>query len=366
MKKSEEIAAARRTESEHRHHHRHRHRHGLKHRLKRWILNHKSACLALMVAFVVAAGAVLWLLNNKRSQDGMQIQSAHQVDVGGGYRNILYRGKRYRYNNRITTILYAGIDSEGDIKTKSAYTAAPRADSISLVVMDELNQRITIIAFNRDTMTGIHKYTVDGKDRGSFTDHLAFAFTYGDGGRVSCENLSRAVSDLMYGIPINGYVVSNRTSLPMLGEAIGPVQVVVPNGDLEDEGFIAGETATIDSGNLMTFVRTRDIGTDFSNVTRMERQQAYIDAAIDKIIALLTNDTDTAWRFIQDAETCVLTDITRSRYLDLTRVLKHTHYTADDYRTPEGEQVVGKRHDEFYPDMDALQQLVIDLFYIEL
>lgn len=319
-----------------------------------------------MVVLAMLCAAGLWLLHNKQSQDGMRVQANHQVDVGNGYRNILFRGKRYRYNNRITTILYAGIDSEGDIKTKSAYTAAPRADSISLVVMDELNQRITIIALNRDTMTGIHKYTVDGKDRGSFTDHLAFAFTYGDGGKVSCENLTRAVSDLMFGIPINGYVVSNRTSLPMLGEAIGPVQVVVPNSDLEDEGFVEGETATIDSENLMNFVRTRDIETDFSNVTRMERQQAYIDAAIEKVVDLLTNDTETAWRFIQDAEACVLTDITRSRYLDLTRVLKHTRYTSDDYCMPEGKQVVGARHDEFYPDMDALQELVVDLFYIEL
>lgn len=358
------MAGRSRTDEGHRHHHR-RHKHGFKYRLKRWIMNHKSACVAIFLLVVVLVGGGFWMYRNKRSQDGLQVRSANPVDVGSGYRQIEYEGKHYRFNNRVTTILYAGIDSEGEIETKTAYAGAPRADSISLVVMDELNARITIIAFNRDTMTDIHKYTVDGKDRGAFTDHLAFAYTYGDGGTVSCRNLCRAVSDLLYGIPINGYVISNRTSLPMLGEAIGPVQVVVPNGDLEDEGFIEGETVTIDSDNLMTFVRTRDIGVDLSNVTRMERQQAYINAAIDKIVDLLTNDTNTAWRFIEDAETCVLTDITRNRYLDLTKVLKNTHYTADNYYTPEGIQVVGARHDEFYPDRDALYEKVLELFYLE-
>ena len=232
------------------------------------------------------------------------------------------------------------------------------------IVMDELNEKITIIALNRDTMTGIHKFTVDGKDRGVYTDHLSLSFAYGDGGKVSCENLSQAVSDLLYGIPISGYVVSNRASLPLLGDLIGPVEVVVPNGDLADQGFEEGSTVTIDSSNLMTFVRTRDIETDLSNVGRMQRQQTYINAAIGKILRLLTEDTNTAWDFMQKAEKFVVTNITRSRYLNLVKILKNTRYSADDYYTPDGEQVVGANYDEFYPDMEALHEKVIELFYM--
>jgi anionic cell wall polymer biosynthesis LytR-Cps2A-Psr (LCP) family protein len=349
----------------HGHHHSHHHESRLKRRLKRWLRKRRWAVLAAVLIIVVIVAVGLWMRRDMKSRSGLEVKAARQVDMAGGYRSIEYNGKTYRYNNRVTSILYAGIDSEDDIQAKSAFTAAPRADSVSLVVMDELNNRMTIIALNRDTMTDIHKYTVDGKDRGAFTDHLAFAYTYGDGGKVSCQNLCRAVSDLLFGIPIDGYVVSNRASLPLIGEAIGPVEVVVPNSDLEEEGFIQGTTAIIDSDNLMTFVRTRDTGTDLSNVSRMERQQAYINAAIDKIVTLLTKDSDTAWRFMEQAEACILTDISRNRYLDLTRVLKNTYYTDDSYYTPEGEQVVGARHDEFYPDMDALHEKVIELFYME-
>ena len=351
----------------HSHHHSHRssRTRRFKHRFKRWLRKHKWTGVAAILLVVVLAATAFWMRRDMKSRMRYQVTSGRKVDVGAGYQNIMYNGKAYRYNNRVTAILYAGIDSNEPLEARTAYTAAPRADSVSLVVLDELNERISIVALNRDTMTGIHKYTVDGKDRGVFTDHLSLSFAYCDGGEMSCKNLCQAVSDLMYGIPISGYVVSNIATLPMVGELVGPVDVVVPNDDLADMGYAAGQTVTVDSDNLMEYVRSRDTAQDFSNVGRMQRQQSYVDGAIDKIMQLLTEDANTAWDFVQRAEDSVLTDITRNRYLNLTKILKHTHYSADDYYTPEGEQVVGRRYDEFYPDMDALQEKVIDLFYIE-
>ena len=358
-----------RSSDQYHHHHNGSHHHSsgwrhFKHRLKRWLYRNKWTVIAVIVVIVVLARTASWMRRDMISRSLYEVSSGRKVDVGGGYRDVMYNGQLYRYNNRVTAILFAGIDSEEPIEAKSAYTGAPRADSVSLIVMDELNEKISIIALNRDTMTEIHKYTVDGKDRGVYTDHLALSFAYGDGGKVSCENLSQAVSDLLYGIPISGYVVSNRSSLPLMGDLIGPVDVIVPNSDLADLGYEEGSTVTIDSSNLMTFVRTRDIETDLSNVGRMQRQEAYINAAIGKIMKLLTEDTHTAWDFVQKAEKSVVTDITRSRYLNLVKILKNTSYSADDYYTPDGEQVVGRNYDEFYPDMEALQDKVMELFYL--
>jgi anionic cell wall polymer biosynthesis LytR-Cps2A-Psr (LCP) family protein len=212
--------------------------------------------------------------------------------MAGGYRSIEYNGKTYRYNNRVTSILYAGIDSEDEIRAAKAFVGAPRADSISLVVMDERNDRMTIIALSRDTMTGIHKFTVDGKDRGAFTDHLAFAYTYGDGGEVSCKNLCRAVSDLLFGIPIDGYVVSNRASLPILGEAIGPVEVVVPNEIVRDEmehikGSIISTLKLYLHNNAITLtMRVAEQGEREKILTRREQFQLMCsqNPAVEKLL----------------------------------------------------------------------------------
>lgn len=343
----------------------HSHHSGIKHRIKRWYRKHRWVPLALAIMLVLIVGAGFWMLSNKRSQDGMHVVMGNQVDVGSGYRDIEYKGKHYRYNNRITSILYAGVDSDSPLVKLGSYTAAPRADSISLVVMDELHQRITIIALSRDTITDIRKYTLDGYSRGFYKDHLGYAYTYGDGEKASCRNLCEAVSKLLFDIPISGYVISNRASLPLLGDAIGPVEVTVPNDDLAEYGLFEGETTVIDAQNLEAFVRSRDTAEDLSNVGRMARQQAYIEGAIGKIMDLLEADASHVWSIVEQAEDSVVTNITRSRYLDLTRVLKKTAYSPGSYYIPEGEQVVGERYDEFYPDPEALQQEVIDLFYIE-
>ncbi len=342
-------------------------RHHFIYRLKRKIWHHKRLIPIALLVFAVLVSLAVWVVYSQNQQAQMQLYSQNQVNVGSGYRDITYRGKQYRYNNRITAILFAGVDSDEPLVPTARFTIAPRADSISLIVLDEYHHRMTLIALNRDTMTKIRRYTMNGRDRGLFTDHLGYAYTYGDGGAVSCNNLCEAVSELLYSVPVNEYIITSRAALPMLGKIIGPVNVTIPNNDLFDldSAFEAGKQAIIDADNLEFFVRSRDTAKDLSNVGRMERQQAYIDAAIGQIIDLFEINPSEMWNTVETAEKSLITNITRSRYLDLVRVLKDTKYTKNDYYTPEGSQVVGAEHDEFYPDEAALLSKVVELFYIE-
>ncbi|MFQ9393317.1 MAG: LCP family protein [Lachnospiraceae bacterium] len=92
------------------------------------------------------------------------------------------RAKNIQYNNRVTTILYAGVDSTGKMESSVQYSDKARADTIALVVMDETNQKMTILSINRDTMTKVRRYTLlNGNDNGLYTTHIGFAYSYGDG-----------------------------------------------------------------------------------------------------------------------------------------------------------------------------------------
>ena len=324
---------------------------------------YRAICVILAVVVIGAAG--FWMYRQVSAQKSLNVDIGNQVDVGIGYRQIEYSGKKYRYNDRITTIVYAGLDAEGALEVSSTYTTAPRADSISVVVMDDYHKRMSIIALSRDTMTEIHKYTLNGRDRGPFVDHLGYAYTYGEGGRVSGMNLCKAISDLLGGVPVHNYVVSSRGSIPMIADVIGPVEVVVPNDDLSARGFSKGETVVIDGSNLETFVRSRDTGEDLSNTGRMERQRAYIEAAIGKLTDYITSKPSNAWDTMLRAEGCVQTNITRNHYLDLTKTLQNTAFGEGAYYIPEGRNVVGEDHDEFYPDAEKIRALAVDLFYIE-
>lgn len=352
--------------SEHHHHHRKKSLwRRFKHRVKKlayqkkWLLPTAFAAMALTIVLI-------WLgYSGYMEQKGSLLTAANQTNVGSGYRNIIYNGKEYHYNSRITTILYAGVDSEEELKPYVKYGFAPQADSISLVVMDEAAKKTTIIALNRDTMTPIHEYTLDGHDRGMFTNHLALAFTYGDNSKMSCWNLCKSVSDLFYGIPINEYVILNRSSLPSIAEIVGDVKVIVPNDELAMRGYHAGETAIIGIDNIETYVRYRDTNKDLSNVGRMERQRSYIDGAMGQITELLNKRPAAVWESMMAIEGCLLTNITRSQYFDLINTFNKCIEEEQQYYTPEGKQVVGEFYDEFYADEDALLAKVVEIFYRE-
>ena len=144
--------------------HRHHHRRSLKHRFKRWLLRHKGIFVALLVILVAVIVGWYPVRRDMVRQAGYRIDAGELTDVDVNYRSIVYDGKNYRYNSRVTTILYAGVDSRDPLGPSTQYAAAPCADSILLVVMDDLNRRTTIMALDCDTMTAVRRYAADGSD----------------------------------------------------------------------------------------------------------------------------------------------------------------------------------------------------------
>lgn len=338
--------------------HGHRHGHGHK-RKKEWKL------FVIVLALVVVAGGGIWIHQMQTLQQKRHVTAGKAVNMGNSYRNVVYNGKRYQYNSLITTVLYAGIDSEGKVQADFGYTAAPRADSINLVILDKKNEKMTVIALSRDTMTKIRRYSATGRDRGTYTSHLGLAYTYGDGGEVSCENLREAVSALLGGIPISEYVVTNRSSIPYMNDLVDGVTVKVPNDDLASEypEFQKGAEVKLDEDNVETYLRTRNTDEDFSNEGRIERQQTYITAYIDKFKGLLREDLNGTWNKIEDMEDYIQTSITKNKYLKLADLMTKVSYGDGDYIQLEGEEKAGELHDEFYVDEDALNEKIVELFY---
>lgn len=349
-----------------RHHHHHRTHHkvtspgGRRQRLIRVF-----SCLA--VCLVVLAGIGIFFWKQQREQSRMQITAGNVHDVGSGYRNIEYQGKKYQYNNLITCILYAGIDSEGKMEATVQYGNKARADSIGLVIMDELHKKLSILPINRDTMTKIRKYSLNGNDNGLYTTHIGYAYSYGDGGKASCENLCEAVSRLLGNIPVNRYVVTNRDTLPWLNNLVGGITVTVPNSDLEEQypELVEGAEVTIDNDMVTDFLQYRNTEETFSNEGRMERQKSYVSAYINELQAMTDNQLTDVWDKFSDAEDNLQTSITKNQYLDLVKTMKNLSFSEDNYLQIEGTDQEGELHDEFYPDIEALQKKILELFYLE-
>ena len=345
----------------------HHHHHSIWYRMRRWMRhNKKFAAAAALLCIVVLSAGGFFLLHSRREQSRLHVTAGNSVDMKGGYRTITWKDKEYQYNSLITTILYAGLDSTDPLKASETYSNKARADSVSVVILDKKKKKMSILALNRDTMTEIRRYTRTGEDMGTYVSHLGYAYSYGDGGEVSCEDLKEAVEKLL-GISIDEYAVTNQSSITSINDLVGGVTVTVPNDDLAAmyPELKKGAVVTLDDSNVKDFLQHRDTAADFSNEGRIERQQAYVTAYVDLLKDRLASEPDQLWQEIGQMNDYLQTSITKNKYLSLARLLEKISFTDADYYRPTGKDSAGELHDEFYVDEDALQQLVIDLFYEE-
>lgn len=345
----------------------HHHHHGIWYRMRRWMRhNKKFAAAAALLCIVVLSAGGFFLLHSQKEQSRLHVTAGNSVDMKGGYRTITWKDKEYQYNSLITTVLYAGLDSTDPLKASETYSNKARADSISVVILDKKKKKMSILALNRDTMTEIRRYTRTGEDMGTYVSHLGYAYSYGDGGEVSCEDLKEAVENLL-GISIDEYAVTNQSSITSINDLVGGVTVTVPNDDLAAmyPELKKGAVVTLDDSNVKDFLQHRDTAADFSNEGRIERQQAYVTAYVDLLKDRLASEPDQLWQEIGQMNDYLQTSITKNKYLSLARLLEKVSFTDADYYRPTGKDSAGELHDEFYVDEDALRQLVIDLFYEE-
>ena len=345
----------------------HHHHHGIWYRMRRWMRhNKKFAAAAALLCIVVLSAGGFFLLHSQKEQSRLHVTAGNSVDMKGGYRTITWKDKEYQYNSLITTILYAGLDSTDPLKASETYSNKARADSVSVVILDKKKKKMSILALNRDTMTEIRRYTRTGEDMGTYVSHLGYAYSYGDGGEVSCEDLKEAVEKLL-GISIDEYAVTNQSSITSINDLVGGVTVTVPNDDLAAmyPELKKGAVVTLDDSNVKDFLQHRDTAADFSNEGRIERQQAYVTAYVDLLKDRLASEPDQLWQEIGQMNDYLQTSITKNKYPSLARLLEKVSFTDADYYRPTGKDSAGELHDEFYVDEDALRQLVIDLFYEE-
>lgn len=347
---------------------RHHHHHSIWYRMRRWMRHNKkfAVCTALFCMTVLSVGG-FFLLQSNKEQNRLHVTAGNSIDMKGGYRTLSWKGKEYQYNSLITTVLYAGVDSTTPLKASEVYSNKARADSVSVVILDKKKKKMSILALNRDTMTEIRRYTRTGDDMGTYVSHLGYAYSYGDGGEVSCENLKEAVETLL-GIPIDEYAVTNQSSITSINDLVGGVTVTVPNDDIVSmhPELKKGTVVTLDDSNVYDFLHYRDTAVDFSNEGRIERQQTYVTAYVDLLKNRLNSESDQIWQEINQMDDYLQTSITKNKYLSLANLLEKVSFTDADYYRPKGEDSLGELHDEFYVDEEALQQLVVDLFYEEI
>ena len=272
-------------------------------------------------------------------------------------------GQWYVPKEGIETALLIGVDKfQQEVPEQESYINTQQSDFLLLAILNHKEETCDFLHINRDTMTEIPLIGVRGEDAGSRTEQLALAHTYGTGGKDSCRNTTKAVSNLLYGAKINHYLSMTMDAVEQLTDLVGGVEITfMDDFTMYDPAFTKGSTHRLNGQQALTYVRARGEMEDSSNLRRMERQRQFLtqmQATLEKRIA---QDSSFVMKAMTALSEYILSDCTASQMNKLYDRI--ANYTLTDIQDIQGEAVLGEEFMEFYPDEQALQQQVLELFY---
>ena len=313
------------------------------------------------IMVIAAGGLVYGLWRQNRLEQALQTGQSS----GGASRDlgITYQGKEYQYNEHLSNFLFLGNDTREKGETKTGQADAGQADAVFLVAWDRVEGNVSLISIPRDTLTDIEVFDQEGKSLGKSKDHISLAYAYGDGGTESCRLMEEAVSNLLYGVPLQGYCSISLDGISSLTEAIGGVDVVVPNDSLAEVEpmWSQGTEIHLDGAEAETFVRYRNIRIEQSAMDRLQRQQEFLRAYGEKAVQVYEEDTSFLAGLYSSLENYMTTNIGKDMFAKVLSALQREG-NADSMTIP-GEGVQEAGFDAYRTDDSALYEMVLDVFY---
>lgn len=330
-----------------------------------------KVALALALVLVIVVAMVLLLRFWERQHfwvDESQNPGYHSITGEEELEEVFYNDRWYIRRRGIETLLVLGIDKDSEIASAETdmdgYINSQQCDFLMLVILDHENKTYTGLHINRDTMTSITVIGPGGDEVGSFVGQIALAHTYGSGGRDSCKNTTKAVSELLSDTKVDHYVSVTMDAVPIVNDAVGGVTVTIEDDfSAVREDFVMGETITLMGEQSLAYVRTRLGMGEPTNLARMERQRVYMTGLMNAYKSRLETDPELVLSVLMEINDYLVSDCTVNDLSDIADSVYEYEFAGIKYI--DGEAVMGDRYIEYNYDQEALNRLVLELFFEE-
>lgn len=269
---------------------------------------------------------------------------------------------RWYVERNLETVLVMGVDDAEGLIENNSYNNNHQTDFLMLFLHDVDTGRSAAIHINRDTMTDITTLGVTGQKTGTRRAQLALAYNYGSGDHVSSNNVVEAVERLLYGMQVDHYITLAMDAVPIINDWAGGVTVeVLDDFTGIDAAMVKGQLIRLQGQQALTYVRMRKDLDDSSNLHRMERQRQYATQWVTSAQRKLTNSESVADLVMQLSGNYRSSCTAEELYGFAQNLSANPSVPAYELK---GEAIKGEEHIEFYADEQALQQLVLELFYV--
>lgn len=332
-------------------------------------IRQRKICMLLIIILIIVLsvlGGGYYLLSQKNAASpqngGQNSDSRNQTDLSQNGDIVEYKGETYKYNDHLSNYLFLGIDTREAVDTYQSQADAGQADAIFLVSMDRATEKIKVLFVPRDSMTRIEVFNPYGQSLGETTDHLNIQYAFGDGKEKSCELMKTAVSNMLDGLPIQGYCSMNMDGISVITDFVGGIQLTIPDDSLADVNpeYKKGAVVDITGETAEQFVRYRDIDKTQSALVRQERQKTFLQALVQKAQEKAGEDAGFVTGLYDSVKSYTVTNMGNDIF---AKLLAASQNGITDTETVPGEGTHGENFDEYHIDEDALSDLIISMFY---
>lgn len=327
--------------------------------------------LIVIIVFILSGILTVFILIQKGKSSLLNVESMNinpgstisEVEVDDDGKTIEFHGKKYRYNENITSILCMGVDTENFSGSVGIKGQNGQADALFLYAMDTQTGKSTIIPVSRDAMVDVDIYSGDGNYISSSKKQLCLAYAYGDGKHTSCENTVKSVSRLFYGLPINSYVAIDLKAIEVLSNKVGGVPVV-PDEDFSYMGYkyYKGKEVNLKGLKARAFVQGRDQSKLDSNLNRMARQKQFITSFFYKAIAKTKEKLTFPVNIYKSTNEYIITNLDIAEISFLARCVIKNDFGLQ-YKSINGSMKMGEKYAEYIVDDETIYNTVLDVFY---
>ena len=318
--------------------------------------------LALVIVILAVIGAGLFGIRIwEEKQD--KAAAGDQEPAPNDRPRVYYNDSWYVLRDDLETFLVMGLDQyEYAINQTDGYNNHQQADFLLLMIADKKSNTYTALHINRDTMAEIQRLGLNGQKLDTFTGQLALAHTYGSGGKDSCRNTVTAVSRFLYDVPIDHYFSVTMDAIPVLNDLVGGVTVHIDDDfSAVDPSMKQGRDIRLVGQQALTFVRFRKGVGDQTNLSRMERQRAFISALYIQLSEKMQENEGFGSQLALKLADYTVSDLTTTELSNFAE--RYKDYTFVGIQSMQGEAVKGEQFMEYYVNEADLQRLVIELFF---
>ncbi len=310
--------------------------------------NHKKLVIIIsiilaVVLLLVSVFFIILKIGENRLRNEAQVEDS--------IADVYYNGEAYNYNKKLINILVMGIDQRENNKNKH------QADALYLLSLDNENNSLKAIAISRNTIAEMDTYDINGKFFSTAKQQICLAYTYGKTAELSSENTVKAVSNLLYNIPISGYYSIYMGAVKDIVDAVGGVPVHITE-DLTyvDKKMKPGADVTVTGENALKFLQYRPE----SNAQRHERQKRFVASFMNRAKEATLKDLSLPAKMYKKLAANTVTNINAASAVYLASEAINADF---ELLGIEGTNGHDGAYETFVPDDEKLYTLLLDVFY---